>query len=370
MTLSELDLRLLKIIELSPTISIRELAVKANTSWVTVNKHITKLKIERVLSNPIAVFDPSSLGLERHVILFRVNNESQLENLELACDIHPYTHYRSRIYGPFIGLFAQFDIPPKGQRYLKKFLKQLEDEEITSKVTRWKCNGYRRSTNTNLDLYDSGSMSWNYNWNDWIKNIESASSELPQETERRKLEGPIPPKMDLEILRELTANANISQSELMKKFSLSQSSISRKMIFIKENLIESIRAQIDRSRFDITSTKLFYCHNASLQDRAKLYNAFNSKSVPPFPLSINLLEDKGLLLWGRMPPSYEHNLFYALWTRLPDLQVFTMDTVRNHSQLYWFYPENVDEDGHWKVDADWILDTPFRELQNKITEAQ
>jgi len=226
-----------------------------------------------------------------------------------------------------------------------------------------KSTGYRLSTTTNLQKYDSTSMSWKYDWYPWLEEICSVSNKLPDIALRNEPVDSLPSGVELEILRRMTANADVSQSELEAELSLSQSTISRKMILVRENYIDSIRAQIDRSRFDISSTKLFYCPDASDDNRATIYNALLSKLAPPFPLAIDLLERGGFLLWGRMPPSHEHSLFYALWTKLPSLQVFTMDTVRNHSRLYWFYPENISAEGNWKSDDEWLLHEPLRELQ-------
>ncbi len=365
-TISELDLRLLQIIELRPTISVSDLAAKANTSWVTAKKHLQDLKTDKILSNPIAVFDPSKLGLDRHIILFKAKNEAQLKNLELACDLHPYTHYRTRIYGSYPGLFAQFDIPEKAERNLRKFLQTLKTLGLSDGHTKSKSTGYRKSTITNLKLYDSHSMSWKYDWNQWSTIISDASDSFPSLAKKNDSIAILPSRVELEILKQLTANADITQNALEKKLSLSQSTVSRKMIFVRENFIESIRAQIDRSRFDISSTKLYYASVASDENRAKIYNAFQSPFAPPFPLSIDLLDGGGILLWGRMPPSHEHNLFYTIWKRIPSLQVFTMDTVRDHSRLYWFYIENVDSEGRWKIDDDWVLNEPIYALKEKI----
>ncbi len=361
--LSDLDIRLLQIIELSPTITIRELAIKANTSWVTAKKHLQKLRKAKILSNPIAVFNSLHLGLERHVIFFKAASEKEILQLEQACDLHPYTHYRSRIYGPFAGVFAQFDIPPKAELLLHRFFQELQKMGISKGYVMGKSTGYRLSTTTNLQKYDSTSMSWKYDWYPWLEEICSVSNKLPDIALKNEPVDSLPSGVELEILRRMTANADVSQSELEAELSLSQSTISRKMILVRENYIDSIRAQIDRSRFDISSTKLFYCPDASDDNRATIYNALLSKLAPPFPLAIDLLERGGFLLWGRMPPSHEHSLFYALWTKLPSLQVFTMDTVRNHSRLYWFYPENISAEGNWKSDDEWLLHEPLRELQ-------
>ncbi len=366
MTLTELDLRILQLIELKPTISVREIAEKANTSWITANKHIESLKKSGVLSNPVAVFNPSRLGLVRVIVLFKAHTKNQLNGIEVACDVHPYTHYRSRIYGPFTGIMAQFDIPTKGLDKLYQFLDKLKEIGVCDDVFYHLSNGYRTSTTTNLEFFDPQSMSWNYDWATWRKVIISASTILPVQKER-------PPETldfgpaDLIILRELTSNATIPQSALQKKLGLSQSTVSRKVINIMSNYIESIRAQIDRSQFDVTSTKLFYSRNPDEGRRNQLFNAFLEDFAPPFPLSIDLLSDSGVVLWGRMPPSHEHNLFYTLWENLPNLQVFTMDTVRKHSCLYWFYPDNFDtEFKTWRSGVEWLVDNPLEELDETL----
>jgi len=372
MPLSQLDLELLHLIELRPTISVQELAKKTGVSWITANRHIQRLRDERILSDPVAVFNPGSFGLVRHVVFVECRNEDSLRTIELACDLHPYTHYRSRVYGPYPGAFAQFDIPVGGERHLVTFFNRLSNISACDVRVLRKSSGYRKSTVPNLALFDPKSMTWEYDWSAWTDAIAQASTKLPSDvppSERRTSTPPNLTRTDLEILRELTANANINQSSLQKRLSLSQSTVSRKVIFLRESFIDSVRAQIDRSRFDITSTKMFYCDEVDIETQARLFNALHSESAPPFPMSIDLLDGNALLLWGRMPPSHEHSLFYVLWRYLPGLQVFTMDTVRDHSRLYWFYPENFDVDTQsWRNDERWMVDEPLRQLESRLRE--
>ncbi len=359
MNLAEVDVRILHMIELNPTISIQTLAKRVNISWITANRHIERLKQKGILSNPIAVFEPATLGLERHIILFRADSENQLVSLEAACDIHPYTHYRTRIYGPYAGLFTQFDIPPKGKQNLHAFIEGMKERGVCDEFTGLRSTGCRTSTVTNIERFDAKESRWDYDWKTWSQAIDMASAELSEQ--EPAIQTPSLNSIDLNILKELTANANISQSELQEKYSISQSTASRKMIAVNENYIRSIRAQIDRSIFDVTSTKLFYCDSPDSHNRARVFNAFYSDEAPPFPLSVDLLENGSMIIWGRMPPSQEHHLYYTLWRYLKGIQVFTMDTVKGHSRLYWFYPENYDTTKkEWKTDLEWMVLTPLR----------
>ncbi len=367
MELSEVDLRLLHLIELSPTISVRELAKRAGVSWITAKNHMEALRQAKVVADPVAVFNPNRIGLERHIVFLKAKTEAQLVALEIACDLHPYTHYRSRIYGPFTGLFVQFDIPSEGQRNLDRYLDELEEERLSEGYTRRKSMGHRISTHTNPELFDPQTLAWHYDWAKWDSDIDKGPDILPPLPRKTDLSDLRLTYVDLQILRELTANANTSQKELEERFSMSQSNVSRRISLIRENFIESVRAQIDRSQFDIRSTKLFYTPTSEDTARAHLYNALCTDSAPPFPISLDLLERGALVLWGRMPPTHEHNLFYVLWRHLSALQVFTMDTVREHSQMYWFYPENADlEAGRWKSDEEWMVEIPLTALKTAL----
>lgn len=368
MPLSQLDLKILHLIELRPTISVQELAKMTGVSWITANRHIKKLREDRVLSDPVAVFNPDRLGLERHVVFLEATGESGLQALEIACDVHPYTHYRSRVYGPYPGLFVQFDIPPVGATLLQEFLDELAGMGHGQVRVSRRSSGFRASTIPSLTLFDPKTMTWHYDWTKWTEQIGRLSPRLERPGVSRGADQRLNlTEADLGILRELTSNANLNQAILQKMFSLSQSTVSRKVISIRERFIESVRAQIDRSRFDITSTKMFYSENVDDATRARLFNAFSLDTAPPFPMSIDLLDDGGVLLWGRMPPSHEHNLFYALWRYLHNLQVFTMDTVRDHSRLYWFYPANYDvESQQWRCDRTWMVEQPLDDLRKAL----
>ncbi|MFX1475691.1 MAG: winged helix-turn-helix transcriptional regulator [Promethearchaeota archaeon] len=366
MTLTYLDFKMLQLIELHPQITVQELAKRLDITWVTAREHLKQLKRKGILAEPIAVFNPDHLGLERHVVIFKVHTENQIIGLEHACDIHPYTHYRSRIYGPFAGVFAQFDIPSLGNSVLQQFFEHLQEMELFDEILLHKSTGYRRSTVLDLQRYNPHTMVWTYNWQNWMKAIREAAQTLPPIKNPSSTDNAFS-FIDLQILRELTARATIKQTEIRDKFSLTKSTTSRKIKFIFENYIESIRAQIRRAEFNVIATKFFYCLNAKPQLRNQLFNAFAAPSCPPFPLSIDLLEENGVSLWGRMPPTNEYHLFYTLWEHLPSLQVFTMDTVGSHSRLYWFYPENYDSEASaWRVDKDYVIDTPLKMLKRKL----
>jgi len=363
MRLTEVDLRILRVVELDPQISVQELAKRVGISWVTAREHLARMRREGVLADPTAVFSPARLGLVRHVAIFGVEGEEQMQRLEEACDLHPYTHYRVRIYGPYAGIFAQFDVPPAGEEGLRRFFEGLRDLGLCREYREWRSSGYRRATVTELERFDPRTNRWRYDWDKWRRDIERADSSLPPPPA-----GVVPfTPVDLQILRELTVNAAVRQTELRRKLYLTRSTASRKVRFVLENFVDSVRARIDRSLFDVVATKLFFCSEADPAARARLYNAFSAPSAPPFPLSIDLLEGGGVLLWGRMPPSHEHSLFYTLWEYLPGLQVFTMDTVGDHSRLYWFYPDNYDQRrGEWRTSTEYVAEAPLRSLKHKL----
>ncbi len=366
MRLSDIDIRILHLVELQPTITTQELARRAGVSWITADRHLKKLRKEGVLSDPVAVFDPSALGLQRHVVLMGAGTEEQLRGLEVACDLHPYTHYRARVYGPFPGLFSQFDVPPGSTALLEEFLQGLSDLGLAESTVVRASTGHRAHSPTNLEAFDLKTRTWEYSWEEWGRAIASADPTLPPRPSPRPDSLSLS-EVDLEILRALTANANIPQSELQRELSLSQSTTSRKVLRIMREFIESVRAQIDRAQFDVVSTKLLYAPGVDEATCGRVFNAFSSPSVPPFPLAIDLLEGGDIMVWGRMPPSHEHSLFYTLWQHLPRLRVFTVDTVGQHSCMYWFYPKNYDTSQQaWRADHDWMVDTPLSALETKL----
>ncbi|KKK57054.1 hypothetical protein LCGC14_3058370, partial [marine sediment metagenome] len=121
------DFKLIQALQTDPLISMKKLAKKVDISWPTVKKRYNRMVEEGIIGLPVAIYKVETLGLLRISVIAKVLTMELLKKLELACDVHPYTHYRSRFFGEHFGLLIQFDIPnnSEAQDNIKLFFDEL-----------------------------------------------------------------------------------------------------------------------------------------------------------------------------------------------------------------------------------------------------
>ena len=144
-----------------------------------------------------------------NVIAF-VDSIEKLRKLELACDEHPYTHYRARIYGGQFGLLMQFDNPRKTNDLINQYLKKLQKENIISKYSLLPSIGIRNDIYADLSRYNAKMSNWNFSWDEWFGKITQETEKLPK-TVKEATDYSKFLESHFKVLRLLTANASLKQ---------------------------------------------------------------------------------------------------------------------------------------------------------------
>ena len=96
--------QIVQLIENYPLESYSELAKKANISIQTFIRRVEELRSTGIIGKIHSSLNPESLRLERHLVIFKTSTIKEIKSLELACDKHPYTSSRNRIFGTDYGL--------------------------------------------------------------------------------------------------------------------------------------------------------------------------------------------------------------------------------------------------------------------------
>ena len=92
-------MEILQLLENYPLKSYSELAQKISVSPQTFIRRVEELRTQNVIREVYSSLNPESLLLERHIAIILTESIEGIKILELACDIHPYTSSRNRIFG-------------------------------------------------------------------------------------------------------------------------------------------------------------------------------------------------------------------------------------------------------------------------------
>jgi DNA-binding Lrp family transcriptional regulator len=339
-----------------------ELASLLGITRITAKKRVDDLKERDIIRTPIAIYNPHALGLNRINILAFVNSIEKLLTLELACDEHPYTHYRARVYGGQFGLLMQFDTPINTIHLIEEFMKKLVKEGIIQQYELLPSTGIRNDIYADLARYNAKMSRWTFSWDEWFANLDKEKSILPK---KQKIVNDFTTfqQSHFKILRMLTANASIKQTEIIEKLKLSRTQTHREYNYVIENYIERIRFIYNREIFDLTETYIAIGSDLDKNISGQIFSAINN-NPPPFRLALDLIENKNVLLWGNMTPAQASSFAFSMWRTISSTKIYTLDTKK--SRLYWFYPNNFDfQIMTWKTSKDYIIKEPFNRTITK-----
>ncbi|MCG3218034.1 MAG: winged helix-turn-helix transcriptional regulator [Candidatus Heimdallarchaeota archaeon] len=368
MNLSNNEFELLLALKEDPFMSLKELADKLSISWPTVKKRYNSLVERKIIRNPIAIVNPESLCLQRVSGIAFVRSIENLKMVEKSCWEHPYTTYRARAFGGNFGILLQYNIPRGSFEKLLLFMEGLKKRGFVENYEFVKSTGIRTEAFPDIKMFDHEKSLWNFSWVEWFKSLSKEKDIKPlidtRDCKKLKFQ-----KSHLNILQDLTQNAAIKQTELMKKYSLSKSEISRQYNFVQSNYIGNIRLMYNREAFDLYET--FLAISSSLEPsklRQLYYGLLNNP--PPFNFSFDILENNRILIWSNMSPAQGTDFAFSLWSTYENVKVYALNTHSEGSAMYHFYPPNYNRDNEkWNDSEEYMVTEPLERLDlRKNTE--
>ncbi len=311
------------------------------------------------------------LGLEVRDYFYRVGNLEDLLILEnTLCYHHPYIVYRGRCYGRFSGIYIQYRIPKGSYSKIEELNSHLKalgiiiDVESISRDPKEKSISIKSS----LHCWDREKQVWEFDWKKW----EQAFIESPTHSILKDKFEPINLKgldeVDINLLAQLTVNARVKNVEMIKNIDMDPNKpgiaqlISRKLAYLKKNVISEYRIFLNWKAFDLYQTILI--KGKTFPEEARKLRNFlligeenkkTQKSEIYFPFeSIFFLTSEGFMWYVRAPPSHISSLGNFIWKICPDHEVFWIDYV--FSEYYGLWNETFDIYTHnWKVSNDFMI---------------
>ncbi len=317
---------------------------------------------ERTTSEVSVSYDPQSLGLIRHHVVFsKIKTPHELNQLIKVCNLHPYTHYRAGTFGDGMNLYTQFDVPPQIEADMLEFYR---------KISRMLDVNYHflTSHSKTSSIPDFSQFSLLNGWK--IPPLDQLWADFLAMDTPKPISTPSPkPKkltnFDASLLRELTINAKVSVKFLSNQYNRPSPSISRHLKYIRESFIERGLLIYDPSVFDLDSILL-------ISGKFKKDAGFSSSSLRGFvssgilPFTSTLYQNNDEFLWITTSSStYSAQICNFVWRNtVPDsLKISQLDRSSRFS--YFFYNLNYDEVDGWNIDREYVLDQPLSQLETK-----
>ncbi len=382
-TLDLIDYKLFLILREEPLISINELSKRLGLSFHQIRNKINNMKSQGFLrpdseiNDPLlgkrkrteveAFYKPHKLGLQRiHVMVEDITDKTSLSMLFKLGDVHPYTHFRTLSYSPNMSMYYQFDIPPEAFSLHIELFEKLKKEDLFKDYWVVKTEESARSK-MKFEYWDRINHSWEINNKELTSNeFESLwASLLNDEKQMSALSSFIVPvlntpkldTLDLQLLRELSINAKVSQKELSKFYKKDHTTISKRMKKFRKNDDVIAILYYNRKVFNITDSAII---KGKISGRMK--KVFLNYVSKYFPFSSTVVTSNSDLMWYFSYPSgILSEILGFIWNKLENVVLFNLSL--NKSRTYYFYPNNYDvEKRAWKISRDYIIEEPLNLL--------
>ncbi len=343
--LSYSDLELLIALQENPLSSDTHLARIVDISQPTASARLKDLKEKVSLYNVHTHLNPEPLEMEICDTILDVPTIEGFTTLETLFDEHPYTLYRSRVFGRTSGLFIQFRIPRGSLQLIEKLLKILHNKELVSNYKILKRSHNTPSSvycRTSLVAWNPRTTKWEWESNEWKNNLSNCPKTIPRKPRKESVLNHLS-ELDVKLLGELTQDARQRNSEIIRKIGLDANSVglrqkvSRRMKFLKENVVRGYRVFLNWEVFDTYHTFAFIC-KASNADTAQLYNNLEKNPIP-FQSSFVVL-DGGYYWQVQSPPSHFSSIASIVLEHSKDRELLILDY--KSSEIYGLWPDTFD----------------------------
>lgn len=353
----EVDVAALKILSIlgrKPKASLRSLSKEIGLSPTLLRRKIEKMLSDKVFYGISARINPFALGLEIVLTFVEVPPEKLLL-FEKICDLHPYTHYRVRCFGPINGMFVAFQIPIGTTYLLTNLFEELLKRGLIEKWVLEKPTSFPIGCEADYSFYEPG-VGWRFNWRSWAENINSLEPFEPKK--ERNVLGLLS-RVDMQILRELSKNILRKRGEIAKAVGIELYQLNRRWRRLEDlGVIEGYRVLVGTHLLHVTSYVLFKC-KSSTGEAMKLASAVRRL---PYQ-SIFFFTPNGFILYIMMTSSDYPFLASVLRKYCEKMEVYWCDY---HSSLRYYFYDGAFSNGSWRSDVDFMVNYILRGIKEEV----
>lgn len=337
-----------------PLDPLNTLSKEADMTTVTFAKRMNQLYHEGILISVSAEIVYPSLDL--HPILFFLETPfKNIEIVEKATDLHPYTRYRARCLGATNGHFTMFAVPNGSLPLLLEFFEGMSDIGLINGFEYYMAMSSWSTTETDFSYYDVADDRWEFDWRGW----EDGFSSTPRPLQSTPSALELMDHRDMRVLRQLTVNAREKKNIIASRSSVPNYFLTRRMkAYHRHNIIKSYRVIVHRDASRLFATLLFVC-KCSIMTTQMFAQVVESL---PFQSSLIPIKD-GFILQTALPSLDLPHIGSLLQKHCEDVRVLWSDY--DSSMRYWFWDEPY-QDGRWLSNRKFMVEGVFDQLKPEL----
>jgi DNA-binding Lrp family transcriptional regulator len=322
--------------------------ISALAKSIKIPSTTVSFRIKRMMSQGYlkvrAKLNFPKLGLMKAVLF--ADTKHGLENKLLkAIETMGYWTYTAPCFGKFNGYYAIFSFPALYKEKLEEFLHEAKQMGILSDYKlHWTTNVYEVPPNFRWFNFDK--KAWNFKWDDWLSEVQKASSSLPQRLKEPNLYAVMVDKTDLLMLKEMEKDGTIGFTELANVVKITPQGVRHRyhQHIIKRGLIADYEVAVfpyPLQSSDLGSILLEFQNQAAL---SKFVNTLHTK---PFILSYSKVIGQDSLIAHFYTPKTEFTHFMNSLNRLAQREILkdflyvTLDVAsfKRQTVSYEFFSE-------------------------------
>jgi DNA-binding Lrp family transcriptional regulator len=212
------DLEILEALGTYGPRNVTEVSRKLHMPAETLRKKLKRLNSQTFLRFNANVHH-ANLGLRKAVVFTEA--VSGYENALLdAFRINDFWTFLSRCYGMFEGCVGIFAVPDGSRSAFEYFIDELERVGLSKRSQiSWSTSFYL--VKSKRKWFNPRTETWNFDWDEWVQEIETANTDLPQVLAEPKAFRVDADETDVFILKELEKDATVSFERLARKLDIS-----------------------------------------------------------------------------------------------------------------------------------------------------
>lgn len=220
----------------------RNLAKVART--VGISRKKLEFRINRMQSNPqfflrvLGSTYHTNIGLRKAVVILEA--EPGMEQLLFNCLlVNGFWLYVCRSYGMGEGCTAVYAVPIERCKELEEFVHEIKRLGVAKSAQIYWSTCFQGGRITS-DWFDSCKENWMFRWDDWIREVQTQTTDLPYTLIEAKSYPILADEMDIRMLMKLGKDATRSLSEIARILGISRqlAQYHYKKHLVEKNLIE------------------------------------------------------------------------------------------------------------------------------------
>ena len=346
--LDNLDLKILEGLSKHGPRNMSKLAKEIGVPRGTILSRIDRMSSSFCLRLLTTVYH-TNLGMKKAVVFAKAvpGREDSLFNY---LKVNKFYIYLSRFFGMFEGCVGIYVIPVEHKAEFEEFLGEVEKLGVTQEIKLYWSTCFH-TVNPTRNWFDADKENWIFRWDEWLDEVASSDSELPNTLKDPESFPLKADETDLFIVKELEQDATVTLASIGRKLGISLQDVRYhyETHVIKHGLIETF--QIAVLPFDQTaSDRLFFFFKFS--DNEKMGKFARSLLNKTFVFILGKILEQNALVSQIYLPRHEFRNFIDALSKLArenllESYEYVFQDIRSDKWSRETIPYQLFQNGRW-----------------------